>query len=102
MARNRTVVDAPVEAVFAVLADPRTYDDFVVGTKRIRRFEPTWPELGSALQHTLGVGPFVLRDATSVEEVDGERRLVPSARRCAHWRSAAWHSSSARSMTERR
>lgn len=62
--------------VFAVLADPRAYADFVVGTKRIRRFDPTWPGAGSELHHSLGIGPFVLRDLTRVEEIDDERRLV--------------------------
>jgi uncharacterized protein YndB with AHSA1/START domain len=76
MSHNRVFVDAPPETVFAVLSDPRTYDGFVVGTKRIRRFEPTWPDLDSAFHHTLGVGPFILRDVTRVIEVDDPRRLV--------------------------
>ncbi|HVL27501.1 MAG TPA: SRPBCC family protein [Acidimicrobiales bacterium] len=76
MAVNRAVVPAPVETVFAVLSDPRTYDEFVVGTKRIRRFEPTWPDKGSEFHHTLGIGPLVLRDLTRVEEVDEPARLV--------------------------
>ena len=76
MATNRTVVACPPSAVFGVLSDPRTYDEFVVGTKRIRRFEPNWPEVGSVFHHTLGAGPFVVRDLSSVMEVDEERRLV--------------------------
>ncbi|MFP5317689.1 MAG: SRPBCC family protein [Acidimicrobiia bacterium] len=76
MATNRAVIPVPVETVFAVLSDARTYDEFVVGTKRIRRFEPTWPDKGSEFHHTLGVGPFILRDLTRVEEVDEPLRLV--------------------------
>lgn len=76
MAKNHALVEAPPETVFAVLSDPRTYDEFVVGTKRIRRFEPTWPEVGSAFHHTLGWGPLVLRDLTRVTELDPPRRLV--------------------------
>ncbi len=76
MARNRTVVGAPVEAVFRVLSDPRTYDEYVVGTKRIRTFDPRWPERGSAFHHTLGIGPFVLRDLTRVDDVEEPHRLV--------------------------
>lgn len=76
MAVNKMVVDAPPEAVFAVLADPATYGAFVVGSKHVRRFEPTFPELGSCFHHTLGVGPFILRDKTCVEEVEEARRLV--------------------------
>lgn len=80
MARNRTVVQAPADAVFAVLSDPRAYSYVVVGNKRVRRFEPPWPERGSAFHHTLGVGPILLRDLTRVEEVEEGRRLVLAAR----------------------
>jgi uncharacterized protein YndB with AHSA1/START domain len=73
---NTMVVEAPPEAVFAVLADPAAYGAFVVGSKHVRRFEPTYPELGSCFHHTLGVGPFILRDKTCVEEVEDGRRLV--------------------------
>lgn len=76
MARNRRMVRAPVGAVFAVLSDPRAYDSFVVGTKRIRRFDPRWPALDSAFHHTLGVGPLVLRDLTRVTEMSEPGRLV--------------------------
>lgn len=76
MARNRTLVAAPPGSVFAVLSDPPAYAGFVVGTKRIRRFGPTWPEVAADFHHTLGVGPFILRDMTRVEEVHEERRLV--------------------------
>ena len=76
MAVNPLVVAAPPAALFAVLADPAAYGAFVVGSKHVRRFDPTWPELGSVFHHTLGVGPFVLRDLTRVEEVEEARRLV--------------------------
>ncbi|HEX2046684.1 MAG TPA: SRPBCC family protein [Acidimicrobiales bacterium] len=76
MAVNKMVVEAPPEAVFAVLADPATYGAFVVGSKHVRRFEPNYPELGSCFHHTLGVGPLILRDKTCVEEVEEGRRLV--------------------------
>lgn len=59
-----------------MLSDPRPYAFFVVGTKRIRRFDPGWPAHGAALHHTVGVGPFVLRDATRAVEVDPPRRLL--------------------------
>ena len=76
MSVNTMVVEAPPSAVFAVLADPAAYGAFVVGSKHVRRFEPTYPELGSCFHHTLGVGPFILRDKTCVEEVEDGRRLV--------------------------
>ena len=76
MAVNKLVIETPPEAVFAVLADPAAYGAFVVGSKHVRRFEPDFPELGSCFHHTLGVGPFILRDKTCVEEVEEGRRLV--------------------------
>lgn len=77
MAVNTTVVDAPPEVVFSVLADPSSYATFVVGTKRIRRFDPRFPEHGSEFHHTLSVGPVpILWDLSRVEEVVDGRRLV--------------------------
>ena len=76
MSVNRTVVEASPDAVMAVLSDPRAYGDFVVGSKYVRRFDPTWPDVDSVFHHTLGVGPFILRDLTQVTEGDGEHRLV--------------------------
>lgn len=76
MAVNRTLVDAPVDTVMAVLSDPRAYARFVVGSKRVRRFDPNWPDIDSVFHHTIGVGPFMLRDLTRVTEGDGRQRLV--------------------------
>ena len=76
MAVNRAVIAAPPEAVFAVLSDPAAFGAFVVGSKHVRRFDPSWPDRGSVFHHSLGVGPLVLRDLTRVEEVEEHRRLV--------------------------
>ena len=76
MSRNRTFVQASPDTVFAVLSDPRKYAYFVVGTRKVRRFDPGYPEQGAAFHHTLGVGPVVLRDLTRVEEVSEEQHLV--------------------------
>jgi hypothetical protein len=76
MACNTALVGAPPQVVFSVLADPPSYAKFVVGTKRIRRFDPRWPDPGSAFHHTLGLGPFILRDLTTVAELDEPRVMV--------------------------
>lgn len=76
MARNRTMVEASPETIFAVLSDPRAYARFVVGSKKVRHFEPAFPEPGSGFHPTLGVGPLVLRDSTRVVEAEPRRRLV--------------------------
>jgi uncharacterized protein YndB with AHSA1/START domain len=77
MAVNSVVVEAPPEIVFSVLADPPSYASFVVGTQRIRRFDPRFPDPGTEFHHTLSVGPLpVVWDVSRVEEVDEGRRLV--------------------------
>ncbi len=58
------------EAVFAVLADPRRYAYFVVGTKKIRRFEPRRQGARSA-RRPAAVGPQP-RGAQALAQVRGE------------------------------
>ncbi|MGQ0744585.1 MAG: SRPBCC family protein [Acidimicrobiales bacterium] len=85
MAVNRIRVEASPEIVFGVLSDPRTYGGFVVGAKRIRHFDPRWPEVGTQIHHTLGVGPFILRDRSRILEADPPNRLVMRARMMPLW-----------------
>lgn len=76
---DRTVKALP-DQIWAVLADPYTYERWVVGAKDIRTADGTWPEQGSTLQHTSGLGPLNLKDNTKVIESDPLRRLVLEAR----------------------
>ena len=62
MARNTIHVDAPPEAVWEVLADPRLYGNWVVG---------------AILHHTQ---MLVLHDTTEVRESEPPRRLLLEAR----------------------
>lgn len=62
MARNRIYCESSPDAVFGILADPRRYGDFVVGSRTIRRFHPRWPEEGSDIHHSLGLGATLIRD----------------------------------------
>jgi uncharacterized protein YndB with AHSA1/START domain len=71
---------ATPEQIWAVLADAKTYEHWVVGAKDIRAADGTWPEPGSTLQHTSGFGPFNLKDNTKVLECDEPRRIVLEAR----------------------
>ncbi len=66
MAVTRRRIPFPPSAVLALLADGRRYADWVVGAKRIRAVDPTWPEVGSQFHHTVGVGPLSTSDATEV------------------------------------
>lgn len=79
-ARVETEVDAPIDDVFAVLADPDTYEDWVVGAKEIRDWEPSWPKSGATFHHTQGMSFLQLKDTTSVVECRAPERLVLEVR----------------------
>ncbi len=82
MPHNSCRIAAPPRRVFAVLADPRSYAYWVVGSNRIREADPDWPAVGSAFHHTVGLGPLKVNDHTVVEAVDPPRmiRLLAKAR----------------------
>ena len=80
MAVNDIHIDAPPERVFAVLADWRSYGDWVVGSRKIRGADPGFPAVGTRFHHQVGVGPLNLNDHTSVLEVDQPRKLILRAK----------------------
>ncbi len=80
MASTSTFVDAPPEAVWAVLADPPSYAEWVVGSKDIRRWDPEWPAVGAAFHHTFLIGPLPIKDSTTVLTSEPPHRLVLRAR----------------------
>ena len=80
MGPREITIDAPPESVWEVLADAHSYDEWVVGTRRIRRADAAWPAVGSRLHHTVGIGPLTLRDSSEVLESDPPRRLVLRAK----------------------
>jgi uncharacterized protein YndB with AHSA1/START domain len=57
-------------AVWDALADPDTYGEWVVGSKRIRGADADWPAPGSRFHHTVGVGPLSVNDHTESLEAD--------------------------------
>jgi uncharacterized protein YndB with AHSA1/START domain len=65
---NQIDIDAPPDAVFDVLADPRTYARWVVGSRAVRAADREWPAPGSVFEHAQGVGPLLLMDSTCVLE----------------------------------
>lgn len=64
------------QRVWAVLADGWTYSQWVVGNSRMRAVDPTWPEPGSTIHHSIGVWPALVNDSTVVESRIPERELV--------------------------
>lgn len=80
MSVNEIEVDAPPEAVWGVLAEPPTYQEWVVGNKAVRRHDPRWPEPGTEFHHTVGFGPIAVKDKTVAMAADTARRLVMNVR----------------------
>jgi len=70
VATNERFMRVPPAAVWAALADAGTYGDWVVGSKRIRAADPSWPSPGSRFHHTVGVGPLSVDDHTESLEAD--------------------------------
>lgn len=80
MARNSILIDASPSAVFGVLADPRTYSLWVVGSREIRAADQAWPAPGSSFDHTVGVPLLTNQDATTVLASEPGRLLQLRAR----------------------
>jgi uncharacterized protein YndB with AHSA1/START domain len=70
VAVNERFMSAPPQAVWDALADPEGYRHWVVGSKRIRAADASWPAPGSRFHHTVGVGPLSLDDHTESLEAD--------------------------------
>jgi uncharacterized protein YndB with AHSA1/START domain len=80
MSRNVAHFNVPPERVFAVLSDPESYDDWVVGAKDIRGADPGFPAPGTRFHHSVGFGPITVKDHTLVMESAPPNRLVLRAR----------------------
>ena len=82
MATTQRIVRARPEEVFAVLADPRSYSYWVVGSSTVRDADDGWPARRTRFHHTVGWGPLRVRDHTEVEDVEPGRflQLLANAR----------------------
>jgi uncharacterized protein YndB with AHSA1/START domain len=69
-------VDASPQTVYDVLADPASYEIWVVGNKSIRGYDESWPAPGSEFHHKVGFGLLATKDRTVAVEADPSRRLV--------------------------
>lgn len=75
MAFTARELDASPSDVFAVLADPQTYPDWLIGASEIRDVDNNWPSPGAKFHHLVGIKPFVLPDSTEVIDVEPNRHL---------------------------
>jgi len=72
MATNTIHVDAPPEAVWEVLADPRLYGNWVVGASTTRAVDGDWPAVLEARARPL----VVAHVSVTLEPEDGGTRVV--------------------------
>jgi uncharacterized protein YndB with AHSA1/START domain len=72
---NTRFMLVPPEAVWEALSDAQAYGYWVVGSKVIREADPHWPQPGSKIHHTVGIGPLELSDHTESIEAERPRRL---------------------------
>ena len=79
MAVNHRRIPHPPADVFALLADGYRYAEWVVGAKRVREVDETWPEAGSKFHHTVGVWPLTTDDVTEVLAFDEDGPVVLKA-----------------------
>lgn len=66
MAVRHQLIRRGPQAVWAVLADPTRYGDWVVGTSWSTPLDETWPEVGSRLRYTVRLGPWSTDGVTTV------------------------------------
>ena len=80
MARSELTMAAAPETDWEVLADPRHYAYWVVGSSDIRGWDDHWPAQGSKFHHRVGFKPLTLADHTEVLESEPPSRLVLRAK----------------------
>lgn len=80
MSRNTIRVSAPPEAVFDVLDDAYAYPRWVVGARRVRRVDPSWPALGSKFHHAICTAAGELHDSSKILERTPPDRIVLEVR----------------------
>lgn len=80
MAFNSVEFDVVCGEVFAVLVDPTTYPDWLIGAADIRDVDEDWPIPRSCFHHRVGFGPFRMPDSTEVLAVEPNRMLQLAVR----------------------
>jgi carbon monoxide dehydrogenase subunit G len=72
----RTEVAVTPEVVWAVISDPRTYPDWLVGAQRIRAVDPAFPAPGTEFHHSVGATEeATIDDTTQATHADPPFRL---------------------------
>ncbi len=80
MSRNCISITAEPEVVFDVLDDAYAYPRWVLGARRIRRVDDSWPEVGAQFHHALGTAVAELHDSSKIIDRERPRRIVLEVR----------------------
>ncbi|MFF5449425.1 SRPBCC family protein [Streptomyces sp. NPDC012888] len=75
MAVRHQLIHATPSEVWAVLADGTRYGDWVVGTAESHVARGRWPELGSAIEYTVRLGPWEASGHSVVRRVRAPHEL---------------------------
>ncbi len=68
--------DVSAERLFAILTEPITYPEWLVGAKHIRSVSADWPAPGGHFRHVVGFGPLAIPDRTTVRDIEAPHLLV--------------------------
>jgi uncharacterized protein YndB with AHSA1/START domain len=80
MSRNHISITAEPDAVFDVLDDAYAYPRWVLGARRIRRVDDSWPRVGAKFHHALGTAVAELHDSSTIIERERPSRIVLEVR----------------------
>ncbi|MEE1757475.1 SRPBCC family protein [Streptomyces sp. SP18CS02] len=80
MAVRHHLIKRRPEAVWAVLGDGSRYSDWVVGTSSSRSKDTHWPQVGSAIEYTVNLGPYTATGETVVRVHEPPRILELEAK----------------------
>ncbi|RKE17352.1 SRPBCC family protein [Streptomyces sp. TLI_171] len=75
MAQRQRLIEAAPEQVWDVLANARSYAQWVVGTQDVLDSDDDWPAVGARLGFRVGVGPATFEDTCVVRICEPLHRL---------------------------
>ncbi|MET9667936.1 SRPBCC family protein [Streptomyces sp. NPDC006475] len=75
MAIRHQVIEQSPDAVWAVLESPALYSEWVVGTTDSRPLDDRWPQVDSALEYSVPIGPLSYEGRTTVRRYEPHRWL---------------------------
>ncbi|MFD5768322.1 SRPBCC family protein [Streptomyces sp. NPDC127049] len=75
MAVRHQLVHRPPRSVWAVLADPSSYGEWVAGPSKSVPLDDTWPSPGARLRYTIRLGLWAVEGVTTVRHRETGREL---------------------------